>query len=148
MRKGILLAAFAVLTICSTHAQEYKIITTIESIIPGGLGRSRIIENKSEINSDDLTTDRTDGKKSDQGKVKRKNIKVDDFSETKLLNFYSMAGINFRNIASNDAVMSDRINEMVKEGWEMAFVTSGVESDAGEPDGQGIFVTRYIFKRN
>jgi hypothetical protein len=36
---------------------------------------------------------------------------------------------------------------LTSEGWELAFVTSGVESDAGTNDGQGIFITRYIFKR-
>ena len=28
------------------------------------------------------------------------------------------------------------------------FVTSGVESDSGEKDGNGIFITRYVFKRD
>ena len=36
---------------------------------------------------------------------------------------------------------------MAKQGWELMFVTSGVESDAGEKDGKGIFITRYIFKK-
>ena len=37
---------------------------------------------------------------------------------------------------------------MIQEGWELAFVTSAVESDSGKGDGNGIFITRYIFKRN
>ena len=36
---------------------------------------------------------------------------------------------------------------MSENGWELAFVSSAVESDAGDKDGNGIFVTRYIFKR-
>ena len=36
---------------------------------------------------------------------------------------------------------------MIEDGWELAFVTSAVESDSGKDDGQGIFITRYIFKR-
>jgi len=44
--------------------------------------------------------------------------------------------------------MTDRINELVKAGWEMTFVTSAVEIDGGESDRQGIFITQYIFKRN
>ena len=94
-----------------------------------------------------FTTERTDGKTSSQRDVKRKDAKVDEFSETKLLNFYSLVGINFQNIASNDALVSSRINTLVQEGWELAFVTSGVESSAGSEDGEGIFITRYIFKR-
>jgi len=128
-------------------AQEYRVVTTIESIVPMGIGRSRIIDHKEPADYKPLTTSRTNGKKSDQGDVKRDDIKVDNFDETKLLNFYSAAGINFQNVASNDAVISSKLTEMAKEGWQLVFVSSGVESDAGETDGNGIFITRYIFKR-
>ena len=36
---------------------------------------------------------------------------------------------------------------MAEQGWELAFVNSSIESDAGKDDGKGIFVTRYIFKK-
>lgn len=62
-----------------------------------------------------------------------------------MVNFYSFAGINFGNIASNDAVIAAKINEVVKEGWAVAFITSAVESDAGKEDGKGIFITRIYF---
>ena len=39
------------------------------------------------------------------------------------------------------------INAMLAEGWDLAFVTSAVESDAGQKDGNGIFITRFIFRR-
>ena len=68
--------------------------------------------------------------------------------KNKLLNFYSAVGINFQNIASNDAVVSSKLTELGKEGWSLVFVTSGVESDSGDKDGNGIFITRYIFKRD
>jgi len=128
-------------------AQEYKIITTVESIVPGGLGRSRLIDNSETVDYKRFTTTRSDGKDSDQGKIDRSDAKIDNLEETKLLNFYSMVGINFQNIASNDAIVSSKLNQLAKEGWELAFVTSGVESDAGDKDGKGIFVTRYIFKK-
>ena len=70
-----------------------------------------------------------------------------NFDETKLLNFYNIAGIRFQNIAANDAVITSKINTMSSDGWELAFVTSAVESDAGKDDGKGIFITRYIFKK-
>lgn len=139
----ILAAGFSV----SLMAQEYKIITTVESIVPLGLGRSRMMDPQSTANYRDLTTGRTDGKKSDMGDVKRGDIKIDNFEETKLLNFYSGVGINFQNIASNDAVVSSKLTEMAKEGWTLVFVTSGVESDAGKQDGEGIYITRYVFKK-
>ena len=94
---------------------EYKVITIVESIVPMGIGRSRMIENKTEMNTETYSTDRTDGKKSDQGDVKRKDLKVDEFTETKMLNFYSATGINFQNIASNDALIGARMNELAKE---------------------------------
>ena len=45
----------------STYAQkyEYKIITTVESIIPSGLGRSRIISSNEDRNYKDFTTERS-----------------------------------------------------------------------------------------
>lgn len=82
-----------------------------------------------------------------KNKTKRKGLKISSFNETKLLNFYSMVGINFQNIASNDALISSKLTEMSKNGWELFTVTSGVESDAGKGDGKGIFITRYLFRK-
>ncbi len=149
MKKLLLLALVAMFFIVDANAQsvQYKIITSVESIVPMGLGRSRIVEEKSAIDAQAFTTERTDGKKSKQGKVKRKDAKVSLFAETKLLNFYSIAGINFQNIASNDALISSKINILTADGWELAFVTSAVESDSGKGDGKGLFITRYIFKK-
>lgn len=127
---------------------EYKIVSVVESIVPAGIGRSRILEATDQAEVEAVTTTRTDGTKSDMGDVKRKNLKIDNFKETKLLNFFTLAGINFQNIASNDALISDKLNQLTKAGWELAFVTSGVESDGGEVDGKGIFITRFIFKRS
>lgn len=150
MKKTILLVALVLGGFYFTHAQqktEFKILTVVESIVPGGVGRSRIIENGTILNADDYTTERTDGKKSDQKNIKRSDAKVDKFKETKLLNFYSVTGINFQNIASNDALIVSKLNKLAAEGWELMYVTSGVESDAGETDGKGIFITRFYFKK-
>ncbi|MFN5169245.1 MAG: hypothetical protein ACK5DD_06445 [Cyclobacteriaceae bacterium] len=135
---------------CSTltaAAQEFKVVTIVESIVPGGIGRSRMTESKEGADYKALTTSRVKGTKSDQGDVSRDDVKIDAFDETKLLNFYSLTGINFQNIASNDAVITSKLNEMAKEGWQLIFVTSGVESDAGKSDGNGIFITRMFFKK-
>jgi hypothetical protein len=111
-----------------------------------GLGRSRIISSTEEQNYKDFTSERS-AENDSQNKSKRSDVKIDDFEETKLVNFYSIAGINFKNIASNDALITSKINTMVTEGWDLAFVVSGVESDAGKSDGNGIYITRFIFKR-
>lgn len=145
--KNLILVIATFLIITGMNAQEYMIVTTVESIVPAGIGRSRMIVQKEQVNVDDFTTTRTDGKTSKQKDVSRKDAKIDNFDETKLLNFYSIAGINFQNIASNDALITDKINKLTKEGWRMVFVTSAVESDAGKDDGVGIFITRFIFMR-
>lgn len=118
----------------------------MESIVPAGLGRSRIIENKDSLNVNDFTTENNNGK-SKQNEIKRNSTKADSFSETKLLNFYRLTGINFQNIASNDAIITSKINTLAKEGWKLTFVTSGVESDAGGQDREGIFITRLFFSK-
>lgn len=148
MKKLLLIALLFLVSFTEMNAQnfEYKIVTSIESIVPMGLGRSRIISENEDKNYKDFTSERTDESKK-QNKSKRGDAKVDNFEETKLVNFYSAAGINFQNVASNDALLSSKINTMVSEGWELAFVTSGVESDGGKGDGKGLFITRYIFKR-
>jgi len=99
---------------------EYKQITAIESVVPGGLGRSRI-----------LTTD-------DSGQTREKELK----------NFYSLVGINFENITNNDRVIVERLNEFSDQGWELFSVITGSnqQSSGGNSSG-GIFITRYIFRR-
>jgi hypothetical protein len=148
MKKNILIIAVLLLSFQDINAQlEYKIITSVESIVPSGLGRSRLISSVEERDYKDFTSEQTE-EDNTRNKSKRKDIRVKDFEETKLLNFYNIAGIRFQNIAANDAVISSKINDMIENGWELAFVTSAVESDSGKDDGQGIFITRYIFKRN
>ncbi len=148
MKNILLIAALVFLSIIDVNAQtEFKIVTTIESVVPMGVGRSRIIINGTVLDHNEFTTVRTDGKKSNQKDVKRAGIKVDEFSETKMLNFYSAVGINFQNIASNDSMITSVLNSMSAEGWELFQIVSGVESDSGKGDGNGLFITRYIFKK-
>jgi hypothetical protein len=95
---------------------EYYQMTTVESVVPGGLGRSRLI-----------MTD-------PNGKME----------EIKMENFFSMVGINFENIRSNDQLISDKINDLAREGWELSNVSAGAY---GHEQSTGIFITRYMFKR-
>ena len=125
---------------------EVKVITSVESIIPDGLGRSRLISTKDKRDYKNFTSTQTE-EDNTRNNSKRRDIRVKAFEETKLLNFYNIGGIRFQNIAANDAVISSKLTAMISEGWDLTFVTSAVESDAGEKDGNGIFITRYIFKR-
>lgn len=77
---------------------EWKQVTTIESVVKAGLGRSRMI-----------STDET-------GKME----------EEKLQNFFSVSGINFGNVMENDLKITDMVSKMATEGWELYDVTSGV----------------------
>tara|TARA_B110001454_G_scaffold215196_1_gene236199 strand:+ start:1677 stop:2120 length:444 start_codon:yes stop_codon:yes gene_type:complete len=147
MKKIFLIAILAMFSLSEIKAQEFKVITIVESIVPMGVGRSRIVEHQQESDHKAHTTERVDGKKSKEKKSKRSDAKVDNFSETKLLNFYSGVGINFQNIASNDSLITSKINEMIQSGWKLNFVSSGVESDAGKDDGKGIFITRLYFSK-
>lgn len=96
----------------------YRQFSTIESVVPGGLGRSRIII------SDDA----------------QQEVGKD------LMNFYSLTGINFKNVANNDKLIVDNINQYTAEGWELYTVTAGVQSPS-DKGGNGIFMTRYLFRK-
>ena len=79
---------------------EYMQVSAIESVVPGGLGRSRLI-----------TT-------SPEGQIQEKELE----------NFFSMVGVNFGNIRNNDQVIAEKIAEFSKQGWELQFVNSGAYS--------------------
>ena len=106
--------------VASPVSYVYKQVTAVESVIPGGLGRSRL-----------LTTD-------DNGQMLEKELK----------NFYSMVGINFENIANNDRVIVDRINDYSAQGWELVQVSTATnqQSSGGSSSG-GIFITRYLLRK-
>ena len=100
----------------------YRQFSTIESVVPGGLGRSRVI-------------------------ISDEN---DQTIEKDLLNFYSLTGINFKNVANNDRMIVETINSYTREGWELYTVVTGVNdsgSGQGGGGGTGIFITRYLFRR-
>ena len=63
---------------------EFSEVTVVESVVPGGLGRSRMV-----------TSDKNGA-----------------MEEIKLENFFSMVGINFENIRNNDKVISDKITKL------------------------------------
>ncbi len=118
---GGLLGAFAFRSVNrNSGAYSYRQFSTIESVVPGGLGRSRIIE------TDD------------------KGAEV----EKEMNNFFSMVGINFANVATNDNLIVNKINEYTNQGWELFQVTTGtaITSNNGN-SGQGIFITRYLFRK-
>ena len=127
MKSKILIATAAVVAIIAIYSftnaphtgEEYMEITTVESIVPMGLGRSKMMTTHANASQE----------------------------EVKLENLYSWVGINFGNIQQNDAAVLQKINNLTSEGWELTYVTAGVQSPSGE-GGQGIYLTRYLFKRS
>jgi len=122
MMGAALVLFFGFRTENSEMKYQYRQFSTVESIIPGGLGRSRVIQT------------------SESGTEIEKELK----------NFYSMVGINFGNISNNDRVIVERINEWSSEGWELYSVSTGVQSPSVSDNGGstgGIFITRYLFRK-
>jgi hypothetical protein len=113
----VLLSAVTLFMSFKNSEKEVKFlqITTIESVVPGGLGRSRMIT------------------ASASGALE----------EIKMENFFSMAGINFENIRFNDKAITDKVQSLTNDGWELVQVTPGVYA----AEKNGIFITRYLFKK-
>lgn len=101
---------------------EYRTMTTVESLIEGGAGRSKLMTN------------------------------IDKYEEKKMLNMYSLVGINFKNLASNDYQITEELSKLSLEGWELVNVTSAVHSQSQkgtyeEVTNSGIFLTRYLLRK-
>lgn len=101
MKKNLLmLGLFGLLSLSAIAQDQYEFVqmTAVESVVPGGLGRSRLI------------TTAKDG----------------SMEEIKLENFFSFVGINFGNIKDNDKILASKIEEKVNAGWEIVAITPGV----------------------
>ena len=148
MKKYIFFLFFLCSLCLDSYSQKYefRIVTTVESIVPNGLGRSRMVSYNDTRDYREFTSSRTEEDNS-RNASDRSEIRLKAFDETKLLNFYNLGGIRFQNISANDALVSSKLTAMSEEGWELSFVNSAVESDAGKDDGNGIFITRYVFRR-
>lgn len=125
---------------------EFTSFTVVESIVPNGIGRSRIITALEARDYKEFTSVQTE-EDNTRNKSDRGEIRVKNFEETKLLNFFNMGGIRFQNIAANDAIINNKVTTMLNEGWEMVNIVSGVESVGGETDPNGIYITRFYFKK-
>ncbi|TAL57532.1 MAG: hypothetical protein EPN85_13865 [Bacteroidetes bacterium] len=97
---------------------SYMQVCAIESIVPGGAGRSQM-----------LIQDET-------GKV----------TESELKNFYSLVGINFGNVKNNNKVIMDKISALSAEGWELMSTAVATQSPSTGFE-QGMCMTRYILRK-
>lgn len=127
MKKIILILLVAVAVSDSVMAQEVKPetiakqfmqINTVESVVAGGLGRSRMIVTN------------PDGSQ----------------KETDMENLFSMAGINFKNIKENEDKLVKTLKSYTDDGWKLEHVTSLTLSQNDSGAG-GIFMTRYLLSK-
>jgi hypothetical protein len=93
---------------------KFTQITTIESVVGGGIGRSKIIISKDDGNSE----------------------------EKEMNNLFSIAGINFKNIKENEVSILQTLKSYTDSGWKM-FSTTPLTLSPGN-NGAGIFMTRYL----
>ena len=93
-------------------------VTTVESVVAGGLGRSKMI----------IT--HADGSQ----------------KEADLNNLFSMTGINFKNIKENEDNLIKTLKTYTDDGWKLDQVTSLTlrKNDSGPG---GIFMTRYLLSK-
>ena len=127
MKKISILILALVIFSGSLFAQETKTagnkkfmqINTVESVVAGGLGRSKMI----------ITN--PDGSQ----------------KESELENLFSIAGINFKNIKSNEEYVLKTLKNYTDEGWKLDQVTSFTLSPA-DGGGFGIFMTRYLLSKH
>ncbi|MEI9945947.1 MAG: hypothetical protein WDN26_17215 [Chitinophagaceae bacterium] len=98
-------------------SKQFMQITTVESVVGGGLGRSKML----------ITNPDGSQKESD------------------LENLFSLAGINFKNIKENEDKIVKILKTYTDDGWKMEHVTSFTLSPSD--NGQGIFMTRYLLSK-
>jgi hypothetical protein len=126
MKKNLFLLVLAFYLYGSVNAQDSKTeappqlmqITTIESVLAGGVGRSKMI-----ITNSDGTQ-----------------------KETDIENLFSLVGLNFKNIKKNEAELVKTLKDYTSNGWKMAHVTSLTLSQNDTGSG-GIFMTRYLLSK-
>ena len=127
MKKLIIFIVIALVISSSLFAQETKPDSTskqfmqinmVESVVAGGLGRSKMI----------ITN--PDGSQ----------------KEADLENLFSIAGINFKNIKNNEDKIVRTLKTYTDDGWKLDHVTSLTLSQNDSGAG-GIFMTRYLLSK-
>ena len=121
IKKVFFLGLFLVLGLLFESKAQTKMmqVTTIESTVSGGLGRSKML-----ITHDDGKTEEQD-----------------------LENLFSMVGINFKNITGNENTIMKTLKKYTTEGWRLVSVTPLTVSPT-QSTNVGIFMTRYLLVKD
>jgi hypothetical protein len=99
--------------------KQFMQINTVESVVAGGMGRSKVIVTN------------PDGSQ----------------KENDLENLFSLTGINFKNIKENEEKILKLLKTYTDEGWKIDYVTSFTLSQNDSGAG-GIFMTRYLLSKS
>lgn len=99
-------------------SQQFMQVTTVESVLAGGLGRSKMI----------ITN--PDGSQ----------------NESEMENLFSMVGINFKNIKQNEDKVVKTLKYYTDNGWKIEHVNTLTLSQTESGNG-GIFMTRYLLSK-
>jgi hypothetical protein len=121
MYKLLALVTIAILSSTDVFAQvqRYMQITTIESVVGAGLGRSRMV-----ITKEDGTQEEKD-----------------------LSNLFSMTGINFKNIKGNESTILTTLKSYTDNGWKLISTIPLTLSPSDQGSSMGIFMTRYLLAK-
>lgn len=121
MRKLALSLVLALMINASLQAQDkpthFMQVTTIESVVGAGIGRSKMIITKEDGSQE----------------------------ERDLENLFSMTGINFKNIKENENKIVQTLKALTESGWKLTS-TVPLTLSPGQ-NGAGIFMTRYLFTK-
>jgi len=98
----------------SEHPQKFMQITTIESVVGGGFGRSKMIITKEDSSQE----------------------------ERDMENLFSVSGINIKNIKSNESDIIRIIKTYTDQGWKLLQAIPLTLSP--NQNSNGIFMTRYL----
>lgn len=122
MKKILLIVCIVTAFTVSSKAQtktetKFMQITTMESVVGGGLGRSKML-----ITKEDGTQEEKD-----------------------MNNLFSLTGINIKNVKENEASILQTLKTYTDDGWKLISTIPLTLSPS--QNGTGIFLTRYLLSR-
>ena len=125
MKKNLLLLVFILGYVTSIKAQEqstetiqkFMQITTLESVVSGGFGRSKMVITKADGNQE----------------------------EKDMNNLFSLTGLNMKNIKENESDILKTLKQYTDDGWKLLQVTPLTLSPSDKAS--GIFMTRYLLTK-
>ena len=117
MKKALLILScyFALASASGQEKMKFMQITTVESVVSGGFGRSKMIITKEDGSQE----------------------------ESDMENLFSLTGINMKNIKSNESSILKVLKTYSDDGWRLQSTTP-LTLSPNQNNGNGIFMTRYL----